>query len=519
MEFIKKNTKWFVFAIILIVAFLIMISRVTYSGLWQDEAVEYFFSKYMTGVVPGGTFTNMYERICSTFQPPLYNFLMFFYLQMFDSELSFRVIGVIVTLIGSVGVFKTVDRICKGVWFPNLAALFYLFIPAVEYYAIECGEYYFMLCFTSWTIYFFVKAIDTCDTKSIIGFFIFACLAVYSQYGAVFIIGSMYIVLFIKLFMINKGALKKLIIITLIVGVVFVLPLIVFFLIPQMTNQSGTDVSHAPVFIYNVFIDYFWGIVRCIGAIFGETYNELFGGVLTLIIAVLLVISVVILIIRHNSISGLTFALLIAYSVYFVAVVFSFYAYNPYLASYGSYNLALRYCLFLTPALSVIIVVGANNLMEAVNKSKALSNVMIIIITVCVLCVCTLQAIGYITTPWIKDDIREATVVWYKTKKEGVHTLVNNIKDAPFQYYLRHDERYRDDLLEETSVGDEALNDSDTTIVKRALMKSDCISDNEFYYVSTAINKNDAIVIALQELGFNVESVYNGQSGIIHVYR
>ena len=65
----------------LLVIFSIYVVYLTKSGLWYDEGIEYFYSKYL-GVLPEGVQvnaegkTNMYMRICSTFQPPLYNVLL-----------------------------------------------------------------------------------------------------------------------------------------------------------------------------------------------------------------------------------------------------------------------------------------------------------------------------------------------------------------------------------------------------------------------------------------------------------
>ena len=97
----------------LLVIFSIYVVYLTKSGLWYDEGIEYFYSKYL-GVLPEGVQvnaegkTNMYMRICSTFQPPLYNVLMYFWLLLFNGVNSFRFIGVLFTFIGALGFFKTI---------------------------------------------------------------------------------------------------------------------------------------------------------------------------------------------------------------------------------------------------------------------------------------------------------------------------------------------------------------------------------------------------------------------------
>ncbi len=65
---------------------LITAHKLTNAPLWFDEAVEYWYSKVMVGELPYDGYTNMYQRIVSTFQPLLYNVIMYFWLKISDSE-------------------------------------------------------------------------------------------------------------------------------------------------------------------------------------------------------------------------------------------------------------------------------------------------------------------------------------------------------------------------------------------------------------------------------------------------
>ena len=56
---------------------LITIYKLTNASLWYDEAIEYWYSKVLIGVLPyDSSMVNMYQRIISTYQPPLYNVIM-----------------------------------------------------------------------------------------------------------------------------------------------------------------------------------------------------------------------------------------------------------------------------------------------------------------------------------------------------------------------------------------------------------------------------------------------------------
>ena len=58
--------------------FFIVMYKLTYSSLWIDETIEYWYSKYLFGTLPYETSSlSMYSRIISTFQPPLFNVILF----------------------------------------------------------------------------------------------------------------------------------------------------------------------------------------------------------------------------------------------------------------------------------------------------------------------------------------------------------------------------------------------------------------------------------------------------------
>ncbi|MDO4265793.1 MAG: hypothetical protein Q4C63_04935, partial [Eubacteriales bacterium] len=77
----KEKERYLLMGISLGILFLIGIHKLTNASLWYDETIEFYYSKFLFGLVPDGlSHTNIYERIVSTFQPPLYNVVMFFWL-------------------------------------------------------------------------------------------------------------------------------------------------------------------------------------------------------------------------------------------------------------------------------------------------------------------------------------------------------------------------------------------------------------------------------------------------------
>lgn len=49
----KIKREYIVLSLILVTGFTLYTIRATYTGLWYDEAVEYFYSRFMWGEVPG----------------------------------------------------------------------------------------------------------------------------------------------------------------------------------------------------------------------------------------------------------------------------------------------------------------------------------------------------------------------------------------------------------------------------------------------------------------------------------
>ena len=104
-------------------AFFVLITcyKLTNAPLWFDETIEFWYSKIMFGKLPfvgdglnASTDINMYQRILSTYQPPLYNVIMHFWLKIGTSEWWFRFFGVVMGLIGNIGIYKAVKRISNA---------------------------------------------------------------------------------------------------------------------------------------------------------------------------------------------------------------------------------------------------------------------------------------------------------------------------------------------------------------------------------------------------------------------
>ncbi len=443
-ESLKMNKERIILFFVLLVIFLWYASQLTRCGLWYDEAIEYFYSKYV-GALPeimsgnsGGA--NMYERICSTFQPPLYNVLMHFWLLLFDSEVSFRLAGVLVTFVGAIGFYKSVKVISNSVW-ATCSIVVYLMTRSVMYYALECAEYNLMLCMESWALYYFVKFLNGTDFKqrrnSFYGFLAFAVLAAYSQYGAILLVVPLCVVMFIDTA--KKGDKRLLTVMIASVAVVmvfFAAPLIYFFLIPQMEHQNSIGVSHYPVFRKNIFYSVPYGVFCLIQFIFG---SPLLFAPLTIFVGLFSFLGLR----NHNKLLTTFWITLVAvYLLYFILVACSFYGYNGWNVSFGCYNLGGRYTLYIAPPMLITLIYGLFNYREYLLRKGKWHNTVRYLLWGIMLIYVGAGMWTYLTKGLDKSNEREAYRLWEASGLSKNITIVHNFSNPIFAYYFMHSEHY-----------------------------------------------------------------------------
>ncbi len=442
---LENNKGRIVLFLVLLAIFLCYVSQLTHSGLWYDEAIEYFYSKYL-GPLPenmlvnsGGN--NMYERICSTFQPPLYNVLMYFWLLLFDSEASFRLAGVLVTFVGAIGFYKSVKAASNFLW-ASCGVVVYLTTNSVMYYGLECAEYNLLLCMESWALFYFVRFLKGTDFKhqrnSMIGFFAFAVLAAYSQYGSILLMFPLTVVMLVST--VKKGDRKLLVTMTaagFAVIVFFGVPLLYFFLIHQMENQHSIGVSHSPVFVQNLFYSVLYGVRCLIGFTFG---GSLLRKVLVIFICIFSLLG---LCNRNKLLATFWITTVAVYLLYFILVACSFYAYNAWSGVLGCNNLNMgRYTLYMTPFILLTLIYGLFNFNEYIcEKGKydkilryCLCGIMLIFVSAGIK---SLVFIG-----WLKENSREVYKAWEASDRTKNVTVIHNIVNPVFIYYFMHSNLY-----------------------------------------------------------------------------
>jgi hypothetical protein len=500
---------------VIIIGFVVYSFGATKTGLWYDEGVEYFYSKKLTGNVPGGfETTNMYERVLHTYQPPLYNVLMHIWLFFFDTEFMFRFFGILVTMIGAIGCYCTLNLLSRNKLWSLTGLSLYIFSWGISYYGLECAEYNLMICFISWTIFFFFKSMDGPRLRDIICFFVFASLSVYTQYGAAFLVVGMYVALFGRAAVSkNRKMMKWLLISTGITLLVAVLPLMFAFLIPQMTRQGSVTVSHRP-FLKNGFInDFLFGIKRTMESMFGE---KIIKGII-----ILMLVCLAALFIDFKRMIAPTVAMAVTWVLYFIAVATSLYGYNDWNEdSLGTMNLGGKYSFFMMPFIVIMLCCGLMIVGERLHDKAAKLMIpwaILILGFICYFCYIGIKEIDVVG--WRKDDVREATLAWYEDEAYNSRTLVHQWDDAVFHFYLSHDDRYKSVYEEDIIAADVWIRTADEEEMREQLKSMGVLDYMEFYYVAPYYGSIDAFVKVVREAGFRTERLYGGRSVCMHLIK
>lgn len=495
---------------------LLYIVNAARSPLWYDEGIEYFYSKVLVGTVPaGGDTTTMYQRICTTYQPPLYNILMYVWLFFFDfSDFSFRLSGILITLLGSIGMYKCLKTLTTP-FVALLGLTFYMLTDKVMYYTLECGEYCLLLACICWMLYFFVKDLRTPSTKALAGFFLFAILAVYSQYGAVFLVVPLYLALLLH----NRNLARRQMLAGTLIAAAAAVPLLVLFVVPQMLRQGSAAVSHAPVFENNLPVDYIKGIFYKLihYYFFSSAQSPVLGKVPVYLACFAVVLACVGFLLRWRCTESryLPGTLIASYTLYFVAVLFSFYGYNYWDDRRGTFNLGGRYSLFFIPLLTVVIVYGLYVLQSKIKARKLSAG----ILAGGCLALCCLSIVN-LEIGWKKDDIRDIARLWYDEKGYEATTLLHNWSTANFQFYVMHDERYDPASQEHIWMTDSWIRNASEQEMQTRLEQIGVFDLSELYFVGPCKRYQDSYTTfckVMEKQGYTVTQLYSGESGLLYL--
>ena len=506
-----------VYAVVFIGIMAVYLLRATASGLWFDESIEYYFSGTLRGPVPGARSDySMYKRILLTYQPPLYNWLMYGWLQLADSEFWFRLAGILVTFIGGAGLYLGLKEIMDQDWAAAGAAV-YLLAGGVADYALEAGEYNLAMCMICWAMCFYLRALKREKAGLLFGFIVFSCLAAYSQYGTVFVIVPMYVSLlwhFVK----RKKMIGELTFFSLLAAAAAV-PLVVYFLLPQMRHQGSDSVLRTPVFAYGA-ADVLVGLAKTVAFTFrgGKWIQP--AAVLPAGVLLLFALPQ-----KNKMLLRLIVLFACGWIAYYLLTACSVYGYNGRWNpnSLGTANIGGRYSLMFAPLLAVVTVYGVYcACTRKLEKKSAFSAKKLTAAALCLFIAYSAVGVGSILATQKKDDVREAAQVWYAQEAYNSRTLVNQWDDALFQFYLAHSPDY-DEAYQQNIHRASWWAKGKPEQIEKMLSDLGLLDAGDFYYISKVSedyeNHYHTFIQTITGLGFTVDEPYHGASALIHAVK
>lgn len=411
------------------------------SSLWLDEAVEFFYSKSLFGSIdiPGAgnteLCTNMYQRIITTLQPPLYNIIMYFWLKISTTEFWFRFAGVVMSYFGLIGIFYTLEY-KTNLFAATVSCIIYTFSYRIVYYTQECSEYSLLLGLIPWAIYFFVLSIDRLNLKDIMCCILFSILSIYTQYGAAFVIIPLLTILLIKIcFSKNREILIKTIFLYILSLILFAIPLYAFFL----KKQIGMTTSEKMAFVIdkNIFNDFFVSIRKMFLYVFMGDPNAKMLIIAASVIIVCAVLATIFVVLGEKKDRYIIFSLWITVLLNYLAIKVGVYG-----TSYIENGFASRYCIFEAEIFLILFSLLFYKLINLANSKIETAipfmNGVAMAFTIAFIA-CNSLILQY---NWSKANTRECVKEWYNRNGYQYDTFVYCGFNHSFMYYLNYSGDY-----------------------------------------------------------------------------
>lgn len=402
-----------------------MIYNLLHSSPWGDEWIEYVYSQ--KNISDGA----LYRAIISTFQPPLYNLLMHFWLELGTSILWFRLFNVILGGVSGIFLYLTIKKLTNST-VANITLVMLSVCYQWIYCIQECSEYALMLMFEFGAFYFYTKYQENMNSLKYEIIFVFMCIgAMYSQYGAFFFVAPLLLFHLMKQIKYkNKANMIRTISIYGGSLVLFAFPLYYFFARIQIgVNEiSEHAVVVHPIKLIKDFFMVFGGLLKYVYNIMGTPLSDV-----VIAIAIILLFIGIILSIKKSTniiVKEFIFIFITAYILFVILVSFQIYAMVHPNQSAGYYS---RYAYFFIPLMSIIIPTIVFEFIRQVKniQLKKISSAIIVTSFVC---------IGVISFPmllnnWHKAYDDEFIEIWYNNAGFTEDTYLNNTAKLAFNYY------------------------------------------------------------------------------------
>lgn len=501
----NKRKEWLVLGGVSIYYFILSLYKFLQAPIWGDELVEYYTAIFTRGPIHGITNApTMYERILTMQQqPPLYSWILGLWVLISNGEFWLRFSSVVFCFGSVIGIYFIIKKIADY-RIAGISVIVFSSMYQIQYYVKEAAEYALLMPILFGVIYWFLCGMEERCWKNILIFTLFSVAAVSTQYGAIFMVVPMALMLLVKCIKEkNWEVCKKTVIAYGISALGVGVPLLIFYIIPQAANPVSTlGVEHTVEFEKNIFYDFLLGIVSTFDWQYLDFDRD--GARMLPVVWVFTIIFIIVsvyLFIKKKSkfLNYLLTALVFTYVFYYILLKVKIYGYGWF---------GLRYSICLLPIFYICINVVIITLFKEVASlcNKKLYKGLIILFIFCLVGYCC-YGIYRVHNHWWKSDERGVVQYWYDKECSNELTLVDFKQRLTFLYYLQENDAYDSEYLD--SVYFNLLEESVEYSIEEWIAYIDESMGIENlpkkFYLSTGYYNN--LVQALEQLGYHAEDL------------
>jgi uncharacterized membrane protein len=232
---LNSRRRW-IAAAILVLALAVRVWDLTARSLWFDEANEYWVST--------APFTHLVESVrTGTGDPPLYEFVLHFWMKYGESEAWLRTLSVLASVSGVAGVMVLTELVA-GSTAAVCAGIMLALLPADIRYAQEVGQYGVVPAVVAWNLVCLVLMMRERTWRTVLGWAGTALGASYLYYGTIFPIASAFACVVVECIVRRDARTRRATGTALVLYIIGMLPLVIWYLPTQMARVvSGPGVS------------------------------------------------------------------------------------------------------------------------------------------------------------------------------------------------------------------------------------------------------------------------------------
>lgn len=443
----KQIPEWLTAGIAFIYYWIMALYKLTTAPIWQDEAMEYYCSIPVKGAIRGVTeYATMYERMAYIQQqPPLYNWVMCIWLQIYDSEWWYRFSSVVMGFVAVLGLYVVIRELYNR-YVAALSVIVFSSIYILMYYMKEASEYALLIMLLIWTIYVYLHILQEISVKELIIFTVLCVADIYTHYGAVFVIVPMAVQVLWYAVRGKNAVMIRAILISYVTAVVAAgIPLVYFYILPQSSNSNSTLGMNKAIEITgnNIILDFFDSLMWVLRWCMLDYDRDAEKITWTIWIILFALLGLGIFVYRKTCKKEVRLFLrcnVWVFLIYYVLTTLNIYAYGWF----GN-----RYNLFIFPLWFILIVVILYETVVIFRKSdrqwmKRIAPFISGGIIIAMVLYCTYGDYR-ISNHWAKSDLRTVVSTWREDDGEEVPTFVNFHQRYAFVYYLTHSEKYSEE--------------------------------------------------------------------------